>query len=124
MLSSVAPPPGWAGEFSCPCVVKLGPQAIVFSVQQHVLGITDFLSSPGRIFLVLGHPVLPLHGFVAKQACLLKEPLIHRGLPYFLLTMAWWDQLFNHLFYPFILSLSLPLCHAACKIRVKGLRVK
>ena len=33
MFSSLAPPPGWAGEFSCPCVVKLGPLITAFYVQ-------------------------------------------------------------------------------------------
>ena len=30
MLPSSRPPPGWAGESSCPYMVKLGPQIIVF----------------------------------------------------------------------------------------------
>ena len=34
MLPSSAPPPGWAGEFSCPYMVKQGPQIIVLCVQR------------------------------------------------------------------------------------------
>ena len=30
MLPSSVPPPGWAGEFSCLYMVKLGPQITVF----------------------------------------------------------------------------------------------
>ena len=30
MLPSLVPPPGWAGEFSCLYMVKLGPQTTVF----------------------------------------------------------------------------------------------
>ena len=30
MLPSSALPPGWAEEFSCPSMVKLGPQIVVF----------------------------------------------------------------------------------------------
>ena len=39
MLPSSVPPPGWAGEFSCPFRGKLDPQIIAFHVcRQHVLG--------------------------------------------------------------------------------------
>ena len=30
MLPSSAPPPSWAGEFSCPYMVKVGPQTTFF----------------------------------------------------------------------------------------------
>ena len=32
MFPSSAPPPGCAGEFACPYMVKLGPHIIVFYV--------------------------------------------------------------------------------------------
>ena len=77
MLPSSAPPPGQAGEFSGPCLVKLGPQIIVYVCTEHVPGITDLLSllgrmwvSPHRCPIVLGRLVLLLHGFVAKHVCL------------------------------------------------------
>ena len=50
MLSSSVSPPGWAGEFFCPYVVKLGLQIIVFYVcGEHILGIINLLSSLGKI---------------------------------------------------------------------------
>ena len=51
VFSSLVPPPGWAGEFSSPWVVKLGSQIIVFNVcREHVLGIINLLSSLGRMW--------------------------------------------------------------------------
>ena len=50
-FSSSAPPPGWAGEFSCPYMVKLSPQIIVFYVcRKHVPGIINLLSSLDRMW--------------------------------------------------------------------------
>ena len=34
MVPSFVPPPGWAGEFSSPYMVKEGPQIIVLCVQR------------------------------------------------------------------------------------------
>ena len=57
---------------------QAGPQIIVFYVcREHVLGIFNFLSSLGRIWGSCCHfggmsPVLLLHDFVAKQACLVS----------------------------------------------------
>ena len=77
MLPSSALPTGWAEEFSCPWVVNLGPQIIVFYVfRECILGIINLLSSLGGMwvscvhcFIVLGACLmLPLPGFVAKQA--------------------------------------------------------
>ena len=77
MLSSLAPPD--AKEFSCFYMVKLGTQIFIFSVcKEHVLGITNVLSSLGKMwvscqhrFTVRGACLLLLrHGVVAKQACL------------------------------------------------------
>ena len=73
MLPSSTPPPGWAGEFPCPYVVKLGSQIIVFYVyREHVLGIINLLNSLSRIWVIpslfycLGACLmLLLHGFVA-----------------------------------------------------------
>ena len=62
MLPASAPPPGWAGEFSCPCVVKLGPHIVFYVCREHVLGIITLLSSLGWLcvschhcFIVWGH---------------------------------------------------------------------
>ena len=63
ILPSSAPPSGWAGEFSSPYMVKLGPQIIDFYLcREHILGIINVLSSLGRTwvschhsFIVLGH---------------------------------------------------------------------
>ena len=72
-----SPPPGWAGEFSRPYMVKLGAQIIVFYVcREHALGIINLLSSDGQdvslmapLFYCLGAClVLLLPGFIAKQA--------------------------------------------------------
>ena len=88
MLPSSALPPGWAGEFSCPYMVKLGPQMIVFYMcRQHILEIINLLSSLGSMwvsrhhcFIVWGHVscfcnmVLLLSKpawFAVKQTCFL-----------------------------------------------------
>ena len=64
VLPSSGPPPGWAGEFSCPYMVHLGPQIIVVSYvcREHVLGIINLLSALGKwwaschpCFIALGH---------------------------------------------------------------------
>ena len=75
MLPSFVPPPGWAGEFSCPYVVKLGSQIIVFLCLHRAC--PNLLSSLVRMwgscyhcFLVWGMSLASVHGFVAKQACL------------------------------------------------------
>ena len=60
---SPAPPPSWAGKYSCPYIVKLGSQIIVSYVwREYVLGIINLLISLGRLwvschhcFVVLGH---------------------------------------------------------------------
>ena len=90
MLPSSCPPPGWAGESSCPYMVKLDPQIIVFFFffnvwKEHVLRIINLLNSLDRMwdschhcFIVWG---LLLHGFVVKQACLvlwLSKPALFK----------------------------------------------
>ena len=56
MLPSSAPPPGWAGGFSCLYVVKLGPQIIVSYVcREQVLGIFNLLSLLGRMWISTHH---------------------------------------------------------------------
>ena len=56
MLPSSAPPPGWAGEFSCPCMVKLGPHIIVSHVcREYVVGSINLLSSLGRMWVSCLH---------------------------------------------------------------------
>ena len=78
MFLTSAPPPGWVGDFSCPCMVKLGSQIVVFYVcREHIPGIMNLLNSLGRMWvsphrcpIVLGRLVLLLHGFVAKHVCL------------------------------------------------------
>ena len=37
MLPSSASPPGWEGEFSCPCMVQLDPQIVLHVCRPHVL---------------------------------------------------------------------------------------
>ena len=85
MRPSSAPPPGCAGKFSGPYMVKLGPQIIVFCVyREHVQWIINLLSSLGRsgshatIILLCGDvssaSVARLFadepaGFVVKQTC-------------------------------------------------------
>ena len=90
MLPSFVPPPAWAGEFSCPYMVKLGPQIIVFYVcTEHVLTYWVHWSGCGAhattVFLFGACLLLLLHGFVAKQACFLELSLTYRGLPYIFL---------------------------------------
>ena len=64
MLPSSLPPPGLAGEFSCPYMVKLGPPIIVFPVcREHVLGIFELLSSHVTIVLWWGACLLLLLQF-------------------------------------------------------------
>ena len=63
VLPSATPPPGWAGPFSCPYIVR-----------EVVPGIINVPSSLGRMWVSCHHclgayPVLLLHGFVAKQDC-------------------------------------------------------
>ena len=76
MFLSSAPPPGWAGEFSCPYMVKLDPQIVVSDVcREHVLGTINLLSSLGRMWVLCHHgfrvcPMLLFPAFVAKQICL------------------------------------------------------
>lgn len=78
MLPSSCPPPGWAGESSCPYVVKLGPQITSFhGWREHVLGLINLLSSLAGCgphatlsYCVRAGPGLLLNGFVAKPACL------------------------------------------------------
>ena len=80
MFSSSVPPPGWSGEFSCPYMVKLGLKCVVFNVfREPVLGITNLLTSLGRVwvshhhsFIVLRYVGTSVYGFVAKQACFLE----------------------------------------------------
>ena len=89
MLPSSAPPPGWAGGFSCPCVVKLGPQVIVFYVcREHVQGIINLLNSlagcgsQAPVALLFGgmspasvawfYCQASLLGFVVKNTCFLE----------------------------------------------------
>ena len=72
MFPSSALPPGRAGEFPCPCVVKLGPQMIVFYVLRIInsefTGQEVGLMPP--LFYCLRARLVPLlQGFVAKQAC-------------------------------------------------------
>ena len=79
LLPTSAPSPGCRRDFSRPYRVKLGPQIIVLHVcREHVLGISNFLSSLGSLWvsrhhcvIVLGSgPMLLLPGFIAKPACL------------------------------------------------------
>ena len=75
MLPSSALPPSGAGEFSCPYMVKQGPQIIVFYVcGEHVLGIMNLLSSQaGRwshvttVLFFGACLVLLSHGFVVEK---------------------------------------------------------
>ena len=62
MLPSSGPPPGWAGEFSCPYVVKLGPQIVVFMWQRacprdHLLAepTGQYVGLMPHCFIVLGY---------------------------------------------------------------------
>ena len=56
MFSSLGHFPGCAGELSCLCMVKLGPQMIIFNVcREHVLGIIDLLRSLGRMWVSCHH---------------------------------------------------------------------
>ena len=74
----ITPSPGWAGEFSCLCGWGWVHKLLFFYVcRKHVLGVTNLLSSLGRmpslplLFNWLGAcPVILLHDFFAKQACL------------------------------------------------------
>ena len=52
---SSAPPPGWAGVFSCPYMVKLGPQITVFHVQRACPGTINSLSSLERVWVSCHH---------------------------------------------------------------------
>ena len=90
MFPALVPPPSWAGEFFGSYMVKLGLQIIVcvcvcacmcaHACREHVPGITNLLSSLGRLraschpcFIVLGVCLmLLLHGSVVKQACFLE----------------------------------------------------
>ena len=78
MVPSSTLPPIWTKEFSCPYMVKLGPQIIVFFCvcSKRVPGTIKLLSSLPRMwvschhcFIVLGACLgLLFHGFVDKQA--------------------------------------------------------
>ena len=89
MLLSSAPPPGWAGGFSCSCVVKLGPPVIGFYVcREHIQGIINLLNSlagcgsQATIVLLFGGMSrasvawfcyqASLLGFVVKNTCFLE----------------------------------------------------
>ena len=121
MLLSSAPPPGWAGEFSYPYRVKLGSQTILLCVwvnecvcREHVLGIINLLSSLGRMWVsplrCLGSCLmLPLHGFVAKQACSLEPSFNLQGVSRTFSTYRPLMGLTNHLLCPFTLCLSVSL---------------
>ena len=80
MLPSFGPPPGWAGEFSSPYMVKEGPQIIVLCVQRahprdryltELAGQDVGLTSP-LFYCLRACLILLSHGFVAKQARFLK----------------------------------------------------
>ena len=113
MLSSTVPPPGWAEAFSCPYMSRLGPQIIVYPVcREHVPGIINLLSSLGRMWVsplcCLGSCLmLPLHGFVAKQACSLEPSFNLQGVSHTFSTYRPLMGLTNHLRCPFTLSLSV-----------------
>ena len=55
VFSSSTPPPDWAQEFSCPCVIKLGPQICFHVCREHILGIINLLSSLGKICVSCHH---------------------------------------------------------------------
>ena len=67
---SSAPPPGWAGVFSCPYMVKLGPQITVFYVQRACPGIINLLSSLERMWVSCHHCFIVLE-HVLCFCCLL-----------------------------------------------------
>ena len=122
MFPSSGPPSGWAGEFSCPYVVKLGLNCVVFNVfRELVLGIVTSLGrvwvSHQHCFIVSRHVCASVYGFVAKQACLVfavkqacfcEELLTYRGVLYSLLfsTCKPIVGLTDHLLCPLALSLS------------------
>ena len=77
MLLSAASPPGSAGGFSCPYMVKLGPQISVFHVfREHSLEIINLLSSLGRMWVSCHHCFIAW-GHVSRFCCmvlLLSKP--------------------------------------------------
>ena len=76
MFSSSAPPPGWEEEFSCPFVVKLGPQITVLYVcGEHVLGIINVLSSLDSMWVSCNH-CFTVWGHVPCFCC--KVLLLHK----------------------------------------------
>ena len=70
MFLTSAAPPGWVGEFSCPYMVKLGSQIMVFYVcREHILGIMNLLSSLGRMWVSWHHCFIVL-GYVLCFCCM------------------------------------------------------
>ena len=91
---------------------QAGPQMIVFYVFREHLGIINLLSSLGRMWVsplcCLGSCLmLPLHGFVAKQACSLEPSFNLQGVSRTFSTYRPLMGLTNHLLCPFTLSLSV-----------------
>ena len=71
MLPSSAPSSGWAEEFSCCYMFKLGSQIIVFYVcREHVLVIINLLSSVGRMW-------------VSCQHCFIAGGMFHASVTWF-----------------------------------------
>ena len=70
MFLTSAPPPGWVGDFSCPCMVKLGSQIVVFYVcREHIPGIMNLLNSLGRMWVSCHHCFIVL-GYVLCFCCM------------------------------------------------------
>lgn len=112
MLPSAAPPPAWAGRLLSVRGQARSTNDCLCVDRQHFLGLINSLSSLGRMWgscpprLLLGGLSRALYVFAAKQACLalwLSQPafLSDHHLPvvpvFSLLTVPWWDCLFNHL---------------------------
>ena len=118
-LPSSAPPPGWAGEISWPCMVKLGSQINCFSrVQRACLRVINSLSrmriSGHHCFIVCFCRMILLLSKPARLCVstnLLPWVIIHlQGPPiFFLLT---YNLLSTRLFSPLLCPF---LCPIACR---------
>lgn len=79
MLPSSGPPSGWAGEFSCPCVVKACPGIFLLSSLEAGCG-----SHATQLSVILGYvSCFYLHSLLLSKPAFLSNHSFYKGLPWF-----------------------------------------